>query len=375
MNKQIYADNAATTKLDPIAFEAMKPFLAEEYGNPSQPYSFSRMPKKAIQEAREIIASCIGAYPEEIFFTSGGSESDNWALKSTAFCDKKHRATITTAFEHHAILNTAKTLEMMDHPVAYLWPNQEGTILPETLLQYITDETLMVSIMCANNELGSIQPIRELCSIAHEHGSLFHTDAVQAVGHIPIDVHALGVDMLSASAHKFNGPRGIGFLYVKQGINLQPFIDGGAQEKGHRAGTENTASIVAMAAALHNNCLLLEENRKKLEKLGQQLLMGLHTAGIKFTKNGGENTLPGLLSLAFPGASGEVLLHRLDLMGIAVSTGSACDSKNTEISHVLKAIRLDEEAALGTIRVSLGKYNNEEEIESIIMALKKVLRG
>lgn len=373
MKKLIYADNAATTRLDPIAFEAMKPFLAEEYGNPSQPYSFSRMPKKAIQEARETIASCIGAYPEEIFFTSGGSESDNWALKSTALYDKKHRETITTSFEHHAILNTAKTLEVLDHPVAYLCPNQEGTILPETLRRHITDETLMVSIMCANNELGSIQPIGELCTIAHEYGALFHTDAVQAVGHIPLDVHALGVDMLSASAHKFNGPRGIGFLYVKRGIKLQPFVDGGAQESGHRAGTENTAYIVAMAAALKKNCLSLEENKVKLRKLELRLLHGLHSAGIRFIKNGGKNTLPGLLSLSFPGASGEVLLHRLDLMGIAVSTGSACDSKNTEISHVLKAISLNEEAALGTIRVSLGKYNNEEEIEQIIMALKKVL--
>lgn len=373
MKKLIYADNAATTRLDPIAFEAMKPFLAEEYGNPSQPYSFSRMPKKAIQEARETIASCIGAYPEEIFFTSGGSESDNWALKSTALYDKKHRETITTAFEHHAILNTAKTLEVLDHPVAYLCPNQEGTILPETLRRHITDETLMVSIMCANNELGSIQPIGELCTIAHEYGALFHTDAVQAVGHIPLDVHALEVDMLSASAHKFNGPRGIGFLYVKRGIKLQPFVDGGAQESGHRAGTENTAYIVAMAAALKKNCLSLEENKVKLRKLELRLLHGLHSAGIRFIKNGGKNTLPGLLSLSFPGASGEVLLHRLDLMGIAVSTGSACDSKNTEISHVLKAISLNEEAALGTIRVSLGKYNNEEEIEQIIMALKKVL--
>jgi len=370
----IYADNAATTALDSEAYEAMKPYLMGEYGNPSQPYGFSRTPKKAIQEARETIASCIGASPDEIFFTSGGSESDNWALKSTALFDRKHRATITTAFEHHAVLHAAESLEMLDHPVAYLWPDRNGTIQPATLERHITDATLLVSVMFANNELGSIQPIGELCEIAHGHGALFHTDAVQAVGHIPIDVHALGVDMLSASAHKFNGPRGIGFLYLRRGIELRPLIDGGAQENGRRAGTENTAAIVGMAVALKNNCQLVEAHRKYLDNLSGILITDLRQAGIIFTKNGGDHTLPGLLSLSFPGVSGEMLLHRLDLMGIAVSTGSACDSKNTEISHVLKAIELDEKAAFGTIRVSLGKYNSEEDVEGIVAALKKILK-
>ena len=373
MSRHIYADNAATTKLDSSALEAMIPWLQEAYGNASQPYAFAREPKSALSDARETIADCIHAFPEEIFFTSGGTESDNWVIKESAFSDPERRATITSAFEHHAVLHSCASIERLKYPVAYVAPSREGVVTPETLESYITDNTRLVSVMYANNELGSIQPIKELCQVAHAHGALFHTDAVQAVGHVKIDVHDLGIDFLSSSAHKFNGPKGIGFLFIRKGIELPPYADGGAQECGKRAGTENIASIVGMATALKANCDVLRENETHLRLLEKTLLGRLNAAGIVYTRNGGANTLPGLMSLSFPGKEGEAILHRLDLMGISISTGSACDSKNTEISHVLKAIRLDEELALGTIRISLGKYNTQEEAERIAAALIKVV--
>ena len=374
MKQHIYADNAATTQLDKAAFEAMTPWLLDEYGNASQPYSFARKPKKAIAEARETIAACIGALPEEIFFTSGGTESDNWVIKGSAFSDPNKTATITSAFEHHAVLHSCAAVEQLGYPVAYLWPDEEGYILPETLRATITDSTRLVSVMFANNELGTIQPIKDLCDIAHERGALFHTDAVQAVGHVPIDVHKLGVDFLSASAHKFNGPKGIGFLYVRKGVDLIPYVDGGAQEVGRRAGTENIASIVGMAIALKNNCDTMSDNEKHLRSLENTVIELLSAGRVRFVRNGGADTLPGVLSLAFPGKEGEAILHRMDLMGISISTGSACDSKNTEISHVLQAIHLDEERALGTIRISLGKNNSESDAEAIAAALIKIVK-
>lgn len=373
MSRIVYADNAATTKLDADAFEAMKPWLIDEYGNASQPYSFSRKPKGALKKARETIAECIGALPEEIFFTSGGTESDNWAIKGLALKNNEHRATITSAFEHHAVLRSCEAIERLGCPVAYMWPDSSGTINPETLESYITDKTLLVSVMFANNELGTIQPIQELCSIAHSHNALFHTDAVQAVGHLEIDVKRLGVDMLSASAHKFNGPKGAGFLYVRKGVMLAPYNDGGAQEFGMRAGTENVASIVGMAVALKNNISALEANQEHVLDLEKLLLRKLSENGIKYIRNGGEKTLTGIVNLSFDGKDGEAILHRLDLMGISISTGSACDSKNTEISHVLQAIRLPESLAKGTIRISLGKNNTEDDIEAIVAALRKTL--
>lgn len=374
MRNLVYADNAATTKLDSAAFEAMVPWLQNEYGNASQPYAFSRAPKHAISAAREIIASCVNAQPEEIFFTSGGTESDNWVIKESAFSDSEHRATITSAFEHHAILHSCAAIERLKYPVAYVAPSRDGVVTPEALKSHITDKTRLVSVMYANNELGSIQPIKELCQVAHAHGALFHTDAVQAVGHVEIDVRELGVDFLSSSAHKFNGPKGIGFLFIRKGIELPPYADGGAQECGKRAGTENVASIVGMAAALKANCDVLHENEAHLRAMEKVLIDRLNAAGVVYTRNGGTNTLPGLMSFSFPGKEGEAILHRLDLMGISISTGSACDSKNTEISHVLKAIRLDEELALGTVRISLGKYNTQEEVVRIADALIKVVQ-
>ena len=374
MSRLIYADNAATTQMDIAAFEAMKPFLTNEYGNASQLYAFARKPKKALQDARETIASCIGAAPEEIFFTSGGTESDNWAIKGSALLNEHKHATVTSAFEHHAVLHPCKSLERSGYPVAYMWPSRDGYITAEILKEYITSQTYLTSVMFANNEIGTVQPIKELCAVAHENGSLFHTDAVQAVGHIPVDVYDLGVDMLSASAHKFNGPKGIGFLYIRSGLKVMPYSDGGAQEFGLRAGTENVAGIVGMAVALKNNCDALEENTRYVEGLASELVGMLNSSGVKYAMNGGTNRLPGLLSLSFPEFDGEAILHRLDLAGICISTGSACNSKSTEISHVLQAIHLGDKYAKGTIRISLGKDNIEDDVEAIFKALMKIFR-
>ncbi len=375
MKRLIYADNAATTKLDMDAFEAMKPYLLDEYGNASQPYSFSRCPKKAIKEAREIIAACINAEPEEIYFTSGGTESDNWAIKGALLSSGDKKTTITSSFEHHAILNACAAMERLEYPVVYLKPNNNGFIEISSLEAVITPNTQLVSIMMSNNEIGSIQPIKELVEIAHKNGALFHTDAVQSIGHIPIDVKDLGIDMLSASAHKFNGPKGTGFLYIKNGTPIESLLNGGSQERGQRAGTEDTASIVGMAVALQKNCAELETNSKHILELEELLFMLLKEKEIDFIQNGKGKRVPGNISLSFPGFEGEAILHRLDLMGIQVSTGSACDSTNTHISHVLRAINANERNALGTIRISLGKNNSKDDILSIVSALDKIINS
>lgn len=372
MKQYIYADNAATTRLDEEAFEVMKPFLLDYYGNASQPYSFSRQCKKALKDARNTIADCIGALPEEIFFTSGGSESNNWAIKGIAFYNGKSKAIVTSQIEHHSILTSCKMMESLGYPAAYVGTDENGVIQPEKFKNFISSPSI-VSIMMANNEIGSVQMIKELAEIAHDKGAVFHTDAVQAVGHIPVDVQKLGVDMLSASAHKFNGPKGIGFLYIRKGTSIYPLINGGQQENSMRAGTENIASIVAMAAALKKSCSDMEMNTKKLLSFEQVFLDRLNSAGIDFIRNGSENHIPGNVSVSFKGQSGEMLLHRLDLMGICVSTGSACDSKETQISHVLRAIGLDKSYAKGTIRVSFGKDNTVEEAEKIARSLISII--
>lgn len=370
----IYADNAATTKIDSEAFEAMVPWLLDEYGNASQPYAFARKPKKALAEARVTIAECINALPEEIFFTSGGTESDNWAIKGSAFADAEKRSTITSAFEHYAVLHSCEAIERLGYPVAYLMPTADGVITEDALGGMISNTTRLVSVMFANNEIGTIQPIKELCDMAHSHGALFHTDAVQAVGHTMINVRELNIDMLSASAHKFHGPKGIGFLFIRKGVELSHYADGGAQENGQRAGTENIASIVGMATALKMNCESLNENQRHVQALENLLVSQMYEAGIKYNHNGSNNMLPGLISLSFPGVDGEAILHRMDLMGICISTGSACDSNNTKVSHVLQAIKLDAMLAKGTIRISLGKNNTEDDVDRIVIALKKILR-
>ncbi len=373
MKQFIYADNAATTKLEKAALAAMLPWLSDEYGNASQPYSFARAPKKALVAARQVIATAINAEPNEIYFTSGGTESDNWAIKGSAFSNADKRATITSSIEHHAILHACEAIERLGYPVAYLLPNEKGVVSPEALEEIITTKTRLVSIMFSNNEIGTIEPIKELAQTAHRYGAVFHTDAVQAVGHVRIDVQELGVDMLSASAHKFNGPKGVGFLYIRKGIEIAPFNDGGAQENFRRAGTENIASIVGMAEALKSNCEQMADNKKHLDALERELLNGI--AGLDYIRNGDDNHIPGTISLSFKDADGEAILHRLDLMGICISTGSACDSNNTQISHVIKAIRVPQEYATGTIRISLGKDNTKEEVAFIAASLVKILRN
>ena len=374
MERLVYADNAATTKMDRAAWEAMEPWFLDEYGNASQPYAFSRKPKKALADARATIADCIGAHPEEIFFTSGGTESDNWVIKSSALYSGGNKTTLTSTFEHHAVLRSCAAIQRMGHPVTYVSPSHEGYLTPDRLERSITDQTGLVSVMLVNNEIGTVQPIGELCKVAHSHGALFHTDAVQAVGHIAVGVSKLGVDFLSASAHKFHGPKGVGFLYIRKGSKLLPYADGGAPAQWLRAGTENVASIVGMAAALRENCHGLAENQRHILRLEQQLIQRLRASGIPYVQNGGDARLPGLLSLSFPGKDGEAVLHRMDLMGICVSTGSACNGTSRGISHVLQAIGLDEEHAAGTIRISLGKNNTEQDVERIASALNKIVK-
>lgn len=368
----IYADNAATTPLDRDAFEAMCPFLLENYGNASQPYSFSVAGKKALKQARKTIAHRIGALPEEIYFTSGGTESDNWAIKG--IMAGSHGSMITSQIEHHAVLHACNAVERLGVRVEYLPADRNCVVQPEALKERITQNTRLVSVMMANNEVGSVQPIAELSRIAHENGALFHTDAVQAVGHMETDVNCLEIDMLSASAHKFNGPKGIGFLYIRKGTAIQPYADGGAQEAGLRAGTENVASIVAMAVALEKNCEHMQENQIRLRKLEQIMEDRLRAENIDFIRNGNRG-IPGNISLSIRGAEGEMLLHRLDLKKIYVSTGSACDSKNTEISHVIKAMKVPDEYAEGTIRVSFGAGNTEEDAADIARALAEIMNG
>ena len=371
MNKDkrhIYADNAATTVLSQKAYESMLPYLLYEYGNASQPYSFSRNTKKALSEARATIADCIGALPEEIYFTSCGTESNNWVIQGAI---KQRIPIVTSSIEHHSILRPSSlTKRKINLPVT-----NTGLVLPINLEKALnTANKGLVSIMYANNEIGTIQPIQELASIAHQRGWLFHTDAVQAVGHTYLNVKELGVDMLSSSAHKYNGPKGIGFLYIRKGLNWPPLLLGGSQELGYRSGTENIASIVGMSVALQENVNSLSVNTNHIKTLETKLLNDLNNAGIVYKRNGDYNHIAGNISLSFCNFDGEAILHCLDLKGISISTGSACDSKRTQISHVLKAIHLDPLFAKGTIRISLGHDNTEEEVECISNALIDVIK-
>ncbi|MCC8068836.1 MAG: cysteine desulfurase [Ruminococcus sp.] len=376
----IYADNAATTKLNKEAFEAMTPFLLEFYANASQPYSFSRKAKRALKDARRTIAGCINAEPEEIYFTSGGTESDNWAIKN--FCPQTDiRHIITSPIEHHAILNACKSISY-NSQLSLLSVDSKGIVSEKSLLEIFTRprevvascKNTLVSVMLANNEIGTIQPIKELCEIAHSHGAYFHTDAVQAVGHIPIDVKDLGVDMLSASAHKFNGTKGIGFLYIKKSLGIiQAFHNGGMQENGLRAGTENVASVVAMAYALKSNCDNMNKNISHLKLLEDAVISILDKEHIDYLRNG-INQLPGNVNLSFKGVEGEMLLHRLDLKNICVSTGAACDSQNQKATHVIEAIGVPDEYKYGTIRISFGFENTMEEAKVIANALVSIIK-
>ena len=373
MEIKIYADHAATTALSHAAYEAMLPWLQSKYGNPSTPYSLARDPRRAVAHSREVIATAINADPSEIFFTSGGTEADNWAVKGTMFQHDRGEGLITSAIEHHAILNSCAALERMGYAVNRLPVDQLGIIHEETLRSALTDNIRLVSIMLANNEIGTIEPVGKLVEIAHQAGALFHTDSVQAIGHIPLDVKALQVDMLSASAHKFNGPKGIGFLYVRNGVRLIPLLDGGGQEHGMRAGTENVAGIVGMATALQEHLEHLEQETEYLKLLSCRLIEQLKAIGIDFCINGSESRIPGSLNLSFKGADGEMLMHRLDLMGTAVATGSACDSKDAVLSHVIRAIAVPQEYAYGTIRVTLGMDNTPEQMDRIAHQISTIL--
>ena len=366
----IYADHAATTQLCDAAWAAMTPFLREEFGNPSSLHSRAKTPREAVSAARATIAACIGAEPGEIVFTSGGTESDNWVIKGTG------GVLMVSAYEHHAVLNSAASEESCGRKVVYVRPKVGGYLMPETLTKRWEEGIGLVSVMMANNEIGTINPIKLLAEFAHKRGALFHTDAVQAVGHIPIDVRNLGVDFLSASAHKFNGPKGIGFLFIRKGLKLKQLIHGGQQEAGLRAGTENVASIVGMAAALKSNCDQMERNSAHLDALADRLKEGLEGVAdqIVYPGSGVCDQLPGFVSVSFPGHPAEGLMHMLDLKGIAVSTGAACDSKNTQISHVLKAIKAPRAIAESTIRISLGPENTRQDVDEILTALKILLR-
>jgi len=378
MGTLIYADNAATTQLDKDALEAMLPFLNQEFGNASNQYSFARFPRKAIEEARLIISNCINARPDEIFFTSGGTESDNWAIKGIALkTQNKGKQIITSSIEHHAVLHSCSFLEEIGYKVAYLPVSNQGHASIDNLREVIGTNTSLVSLMLANNEIGTIQNIEELSKIANDRRVLFHSDAVQAVGHIPIDVNTLGVDLLSASAHKFNGPKGVGFLYLRKGTDLLNWSSGGKQEFGRRSGTENVAGIVGMAVALKKNVDNLRANEIYLQRLSSLFFEKLTGSGIDFLVNGDNyRRLPGNINISIRNQDGEALMHRLDLKGIIVSTGSACSSGKLDISHVIKSIGVPREYALGTIRISIGKDNSIPDVLAIADAITSIiLRG
>ena len=376
----IYADNAATTKMSRTAVAAMLPYLEEYYGNPSSLYMFGQKSKEAIEEARATVAACIGAEPREIIFTSGGSEADNQAIRSAAMRGKTagKRHIISDTIEHHAVLHTLRQLEKEGFEVTYLPAHENGIVHVDELEAAIRDDTCLVTIMYANNEIGTIQPIREIAAICKSRGVMFHTDAVQAVGHIPLNVKDDGVDMLSASAHKFHGPKGVGFLYAKRGVRLFNLIEGGAQERGLRAGTENVAGIVAMAAALKEATDHLNDNAAKLTKLRDRLIAGL--SGIPHAALNGDanHRLPGNVSFCFEGIEGESLLLLLDDKGVCASSGSACTSGSLDPSHVLLAIGRVHDVAHGSLRLTLGEDVTEADVDYIIAAVKDVvehLRG
>lgn len=375
MNKFVYADNAATTKISDAVFETMLPYLKENYGNPSSIYSIGRDAKKAIEVARQQVAKAINAQPSEIYFTGSGSESDNWALKSTCASaikkDKNH--IITSAFEHHAILHTCKSLEKQGFEVTYLPVSNDGYVSPKLVEAAITDKTAVVTIMYANNEIGTIQPIKEIAEICRAKGVLFHTDAVQAIGNIEIDVVEQNIDMLSLSGHKIHAPKGVGALYVKRGIPLTNFIDGGAQERNRRGGTENLSSIVALGKAMEDASKDIEKRCKYVSALRDDLINRVLEIVPKSQLNGGMDRLCGNVNISFQAVEGEALLLRLDMVGVCGSSGSACTSGALDPSHVLMAIGLPHEIAHGSLRLSINEYNTQEDIDYIVEVLPKVI--
>ncbi|QNU65539.1 cysteine desulfurase NifS [Ruminiclostridium herbifermentans] len=374
-NKTIYLDHAATTYVKPEVFDAMKPYFCEYFGNASSIYSIGRESKKAVEEAREKVAKAIGAQPREIYFTGSGSEADNWALKGIAAAyKKKGNHIITSVIEHPAILNTCKYLEGEGFEITYLPVDEDGLVSLEDVRNSIKDSTILISIMFANNEIGTIQPIQEIGAIAREKGVLFHTDAVQAVGNIPIDVEKLNVDLLSLSGHKFYGPKGIGALYIKKGVKIASLIHGGQQERGKRASTENIPNIVGLGKAIELATENMEKYNKKLIDLREKTIEGL-MAKVPYIKLNGHRTqrLPGNVNFSFQFIEGESLLLMLDMKGICGSSGSACSSGSLDPSHVLLAIGLSHEIAHGSLRLSFGDENTEEDVEFILEEIPKIV--
>ena len=371
----IYADNAATTKMSQTAIDAMLPCMEEIFGNPSTLYRTGQRAKEVIEQAREDIAAVINASPKEITFTSGGSEADNQAIRSAAETGRKNGKMhiISTAFEHHAVLHTLKRLEEEGFDVTLLDVHESGIVKPEEVDAAIRDDTCLVTIMAANNEIGTIQPIREIGAVCRKRGVIFHTDAVQAVGHIPIDVEKDNIDMLSASGHKFHGPKGSGFLYVKKGIKLTNLIEGGAQERGKRAGTENVPAIAGMAAALKEEAAAMEDNRKKLTAMRDRLIKGLLEIPHSALNGDQVSRLPGNANFCFEGVEGESILLLLDEKGIQASSGSACTSGSLDPSHVLLAIGRVHDVAHGSLRLTLGEDITEEQVDYIIESVKDVI--
>ena len=376
----IYADNAATTKMSDKAIETMMSLIGDTYGNPSSLYEFGQKAKEVLEQARKDVADAIGADPKEILFTSGGSEADNQALitaaKLGAAKGKKH--IISTAFEHHAILHTLRKLEKEGFEVTLLDVHENGIVLPEQVEEAIREDTCLVTVMYANNEIGTIQPIREIGAVCRAHGVLFHTDAVQAVGHIKVNVEEANIDMLSASGHKFHGPKGVGFLYAKKGVRLVNLIEGGAQERGRRAGTENVPAIAAMAAALKESVEKLDDYKAKLTPVRDKIIKGLSEIPHSAINGDLNSRVPSNINFCFEGIEGESLLLLLDDKGIAASSGSACTSGSLDPSHVLLAIGRVHDVAHGSLRLSIGEDITDEDADYIIKSVKEVveyLRG
>lgn len=376
----VYADNAATTKISKSALDAMMPIFETYYGNPSSLHTVGQEAAEKLLEARESVAKNLGAQAREIYFTSGGSEADNQAINTAAILGarkgKKH--IISTAFEHHAVLHTLKKLEKQGYEITLLDVHKNGIVTAEEVKNAIREDTCLVTIMFANNEIGTVQPIAEIGAVCKEKGVLFHTDAVQAAGHLKIDVKEMNIDMLSISAHKFHGPKGIGALYCRKGILLQNLIEGGAQERGKRAGTENLPAIVGMAKALDDACKNIDKNAKYVSALRDKLIAGLSTIEHSVVNGDTVNRLPGNVNMCFEGIEGESLLLLLDMKGIEASSGSACTSGSLDPSHVLLAIGLPHEVAHGSLRLSICEENTEEEIDYIIKCVPEVveyLRG
>ncbi len=375
MGKLIYLDNAATTKTAPEAVEAMLPYFSEYYGNPSSIYSLAAESKKAVSDAREIIADSIGAKASDIYFTAGGSEADNWALKATAEAYAwKGKHIITSAIEHHAILHTCQYLEKQGYEVTYVGVDEQGILKLDELEAAIRPDTILISIMFANNEIGTIQPIKKIGEIAKKHDILFHTDAVQAYGHLPIDVEEYQIDMLSASGHKINGPKGIGFLYIRKGLKLRSFIHGGAQERSRRAGTENVPGIVGLGAAVSKAMLTLQK-RMDYETTLRDYMISKIEETIPYCRLNGDRQkrLPNNVNFSFQFIEGESLLIMLDMRGICASSGSACTSGSLDPSHVLLAIGLPHEIAHGSLRLTLSEETTKEELDITVEAIAQIV--